>query len=57
MFFIWSTGSCDTNKREEAGTEQPVLGSQDGTADAGACAKRLDSICSSASSTIKLGAG
>lgn len=47
MFFIWSNESCGTNKRDEAGTEQPVLGSQCGTADAAGCAERLDSICSS----------
>lgn len=53
MFFTWSNGSCGTNKRDEAGTEQPVRG----PADAGGCAERLDSICSSALSALKLGAG
>lgn len=57
MFFVLSNGSCGTNKRDEAGTEQPELGPQYGTADAGGCAERLDSVCSSALSAIKLGAG
>lgn len=43
--------------RDEAGTEQPGLGSQYGAADAGGCAGRLDSVCSSALSAIKLGSG
>lgn len=30
MFLIWPNGSCGTDKRDEAGTEQPVLGSRVG---------------------------
>lgn len=48
MLFIWSNGNRGTNNRDEAGTEQPVLGTKYGTADAGDFAERLDLINSSA---------
>lgn len=44
MFFIWSNGSCGTNRGDEAGTEQPLLGAKYRTADARGFAERLDSI-------------
>lgn len=56
VFFVWSDGSL-AQMRDEAGAEQPALGSQGGPADAGGCAERLDSICSSALGAVKLGAG
>lgn len=48
MLFIWSNGNCGTNKEDETGTEQPLLGTRYGRADARGFAERLDSINSSA---------
>jgi len=48
MVFVWSNRNHGTNKGDEAGTEQPLLGTKYGTADAGVFHERLDSINSSA---------